>query len=103
MIGPTDLLSLLSGLPFGLVLAEEAFEETPVSLLVAQDIYDHVLRDVVDLLGRLDDPGVVLYGPGLGLDHALYNVHHVYLHEQICSRGRGAYLSAERIGRCSAT
>jgi hypothetical protein len=29
MIGPTDLLSLLSGLPFGLLLAEEAFEETP--------------------------------------------------------------------------
>jgi hypothetical protein len=71
-VGPPDLLIPPSGPPFSLVLAEAAFEEAPVPLLVAQGVYDHVLRDVIiDSLGRLDDLGVVLNRPGLDLDHAL--------------------------------
>ena len=46
--------------PFGLVLPGEAFEERSVPLLVAQDVYHHVLRDVIGPLGLLDDLGVVL-------------------------------------------
>src|SRR5687767_12172277 len=63
----------------GLVLAQEALEEAPVALLVAQDVYEHVLRYRVYALGLLDDPGVVLDGSRLGLYDALDDVHDVRL------------------------
>jgi hypothetical protein len=50
-----------------------------VALLVAQDVDDHVLRDRVPALGELDDRVVVLDRAGLGLDHALDDVHDVGL------------------------
>src|SRR5215210_6294602 len=49
-LGLLELSSL--GEPFGLVLAQETFEESPVALLVAQDVYHHVLCDQVDLIGH---------------------------------------------------
>src|SRR5688572_31680814 len=62
-----------------LELAQEAFEEAAVPLLVPQDGDDHVLRDVVDSVRDLDDAVVVLDRTGLGLDHALDDVHDVGL------------------------
>src|SRR5438093_1408350 len=68
-----------SGEAFGLVLAQEAFEQAPVALLVVEDLDRHVLRHPVDAVRRLDDPGVVLDRAGFGLDHALDHVHDVGL------------------------
>ncbi len=50
-----------------------------MALLVAQDRDHHVVGDRVDLLGLLDDAGVVLYGPVLGVDDALDDVDDVDL------------------------
>jgi hypothetical protein len=50
-----------------------------VALLVAQDRDHHVLRHVVEPVGELDDPVVVLDRARLGLDHALDHVHDVGL------------------------
>jgi hypothetical protein len=40
-------------------------------MVLAEDVYDHVLRDVLDPLGRLGDLGVALNRSGLDLDRAL--------------------------------
>src|SRR4051794_4931702 len=65
--------------PFGFVLAQEALEEATVALLVVQDIYDHVVRDRVYVLGLLDDVRVVLDRAVFGIDDALYDVHDIDL------------------------
>src|SRR5829696_1585931 len=81
-VGPPVILLIVSrpsGQPFSLVLAEETLEQAPVALLVAQDVYDHVLRDQVDLIGHVHDLSVELYRTGLGVYNALYDVHHVGL------------------------
>src|SRR5918998_1568041 len=70
---------VLLGQSFGLVLAEETLEQAAVTLLVAQDVDHHILRNQVDLIGRLHEPGVELYRAGLGVYHAPYDVHHVGL------------------------
>src|SRR5687768_3363638 len=49
-------------------LAQEPFEESPMRLLVAQDVDDHVLRDRIDPFRHLDQPGVMLDRAGLGGD-----------------------------------
>src|SRR4051794_16860858 len=78
-IHPTRVMRSVSGETFGLVLAQEALEQAPVALLVAQDRDHHVVGHRIDLLGRLDDRVVVLDRAGLGLDHALDDVHDVGL------------------------
>ena len=50
-----------------------------MALLIAQNGYNHVLRDRVYLLRGFHDPRVVLYGLSLCLDDALDHVHDVYL------------------------
>jgi hypothetical protein len=50
-----------------------------VLLLAAEDLDDHVLGDVVEPVGRLDDRVVVLDRTGLGLDHTVDHVHDVGL------------------------
>jgi hypothetical protein len=50
-----------------------------VALLVAEDVDDHVLRDPVDAVGRLDDPVVVRDRARLGLDDAADDVDDVGL------------------------
>src|SRR5918997_5263190 len=79
--GPTATLfgSCLLGEALGLVLAKEPLEQAAVALLVAQDVYDHVLRDQVDLIGHIHDLSIELYRTGLGVYNALYDVHHVGL------------------------
>src|SRR5215203_3186439 len=64
---------------FGLVLAQETFEEPQVRLFVAQDVDDHVLRDPVHLVGRFDHLVVEPDALALGFDHALDDVHDVGL------------------------
>src|SRR5919112_3088464 len=86
------MLATTSGQAFGLVLPEEALEEAPVPLLVAQDVYDHVLRNVVDAFRSLYYTGVELYGAGLRVDYALDHVHHVRL---LLGRLQGTLLGPE--------
>src|SRR5215203_1210267 len=50
-----------------------------MTLFVVQDLYDHVLRDGVNLLGLLHDARVVLDGATLRVYDALDDVYHVYL------------------------
>src|SRR5919204_3142452 len=68
-----------SGQALRLVLAQEPLEQAAVALLVVEDLDHHVLGHQVLALAELDDPVVVLYGAGLGLDHALDHVHDVRL------------------------
>src|SRR4051794_3988413 len=49
-IQPTRVIPSVSGETFGLVLAQEALEQAPVALLVAQDRDHHVVRHRVGLL-----------------------------------------------------
>ena len=67
------------GQALGLVLAQEALEQAPVALLVAQDRDDHVLCDRVAAFAELDDLVVVLDRAGLRLDHSLDHVDDVGL------------------------
>src|SRR4051812_36971196 len=83
-----------------LVLAKETLEQAPVALLVAEDRDHHVVGHRVDVLGELDDPVVVLDGAGLGLDHALDDVHDVGL---LVGRLQEGLLGGEfQPSRCSA-
>ena len=81
MAGPLALRIQLKplSLALGLILSKEALKEATMPLLVAQNLYYHVLRDRVSPFRRLYDPLVVLYSPGLGLYNPFYYVYHVYL------------------------
>jgi hypothetical protein len=54
----------------GLVLPQEALEQAAVALFVVEDVDHHVVGDGIDLVGDLDNAGVVLDRSGLGGDHA---------------------------------